>query len=106
MSQNNNQNLDAGAIPVRPVPSSSVNIKTATSTVVKAASGALSRVTVNTGGAGSTAALYDGLDNTGVLLGTVSTAAQVSLGYDVAVAVGLCVVTAGGTPADITVAYR
>ncbi len=81
------------------------NITTAATTLVKTGRGTLGRVIVNTLGAGSSIAIYDGLDAGGTLLATMSSAAQASLAYGVVFTTGLCVVTSGGTPADITVAY-
>jgi hypothetical protein len=64
-------------------------------------------ITVNTPQTGATATIYDGTDNTGANLGVVSLAAQnvVNLPGGWAFAVGLYVVTAGGTPANITLSY-
>ena len=63
-------------------------------------------LSVNTGVAASTVKIYDGIDATGVLLGTYSSAAQAGQllppgGFQLAV--GLCIVTVG--TADITVTY-
>lgn len=109
----NDQGNPAGAIPVYIAAASgagakSTNITTATSTQVKTGAGTFYGVTVNIGGAGSTATVYDGTSTAGAKLGTFSTAAQGSVtapGPGLAFAAGLFVVTAGGTPADITVAY-
>ena len=105
MSQNNDQSSNAGAIPVRPVPTTPVNITTATTTAVKATPGTLGRVTVNTAGAGSAVTIYNSLTGTGAKLATISTAAQVSLDFNMAASIGITAVTAGGTPADITISY-
>ena len=81
------------------------NITTATTTLVKTGSGTLGRLIINTAGAGSSAAIYDGLTAAGALIATVSTAAQNSLTFGISFATGLCVVTSGGTPANITFAF-
>jgi hypothetical protein len=73
--------------------------------LVKSGAGTFGRITINTAGAGSSASIYDGLTAAGALLATVSTAAQVSLDYGIALQTGLCVVTSGGTAANVTVAY-
>lgn len=85
---------------------SATNITTATTTTVKSGAGIFRGLIVNTGGASSTAAVYDSLTGSGTLLGTFSTATQVSLTPDIAFTTGLTVVTANGTPANITVTYR
>lgn len=61
-------------------------------------------VTVNTkGGTGNTLTIYDGISTSGDVIAIIDTAT--SLGtflYDIACLVGLHVVLAGGTPADLT----
>lgn len=84
------------------------NITTSTNTLVKTGGGLLFGATINTPQAGASLKLYDGLDNTGTLLGTFSAAAAASFLMTlvgVSFATGLFAVTAGGTPADITVYY-
>lgn len=102
----NEQNLAAGAIPVwmAPPPGQVLTpITTSTGTLIKTGAGTIYSINVNTPEAGATAAIYDGVDDTGTLLGTVSLAAvgQISLGW--AFATGLFIQTAGGSPANITV---
>jgi hypothetical protein len=82
-----------------------VNITTAATTLIKTGRGTIGRVIVNTAGAGSSIAIYDGLTAAGTLIATVSSAAQTSLTFGAAVSTGLCVVTSGGTPANITILY-
>lgn len=112
----NKQNAAAGAIPVwlAPAPegsglqSKSRNITTATTTLVNTGPGVFSGLGVNTAGAGSIAKVYDGIDATGVLLGTFNTAVlgpNNAPGGGYPFETGLCVVTSGGVAADITVAY-
>lgn len=109
----NNQGNPAGAIPVYIAAvsgggSSFVNIPSSGNTQVKTGAGTLFGVSVNTGGAGSAVTLYDGTDNTGPKIGTYSTAAQggpVLPISGIAFTTGLYAVTAGGTPADLTISY-
>lgn len=84
-----------------------VNITTATTTVVKASGGILERVVINTVGAGSTITLYDNASAaSGTKIGTLTSALQASLSYNVAFSNGLVAVTASGTAADVTFVYR
>lgn len=110
------QNNPANAIPVyiASAPSGSgigtktLNITTATNTQVKTGAGTFLGLSVNTPEAGATATIYNGTSSAGTLLGVFSLAAQTSLtmpGGGYPFTVGLFVVTAGGTPANITVAY-
>lgn len=104
---NNNAN-PANAMPVwfAPPPGQTLkNITTSASTLVKTGPGTILGLTVNTPEAGATAAIYDGIDNSGTLLGTFSLAAQGAIALGYSVAVGIFVVTTGGTPANITVSY-
>lgn len=106
MSYPNDQSNPAGAIPVYAAGASAAHISTATTTLVASGPGTLQGVTISTGGAGSSATIYDSLTGSGTVLAVLSTAAQASVTYGAAFATGLTVVTAGGTPADITVTYR
>ena len=85
------------------------NIATSTTTLVKTGSGLLFGLSVNTGGTGSTAAVHDGIDASGPLIGTFSTTAQGGPNIPnigVSFKVGLCVLTAdGGGAANISVFY-
>ena len=101
----NAQNQGAGAMPTYETGLSYKNLTTAQSAAVKASPGTLGGVTVNTAGAGSTLTLYDSLTASGTKIATISTAAQIYLPYDLVTTVGLFAVTAGGTPADITITY-
>lgn len=114
MSFPNNQSNPAGAIPVwiAPAPAAAgilvKNIATSTNTQVKTGAGTFLGLTINTGQAGATATVYDGTSSAGTKLGTYSLAAQGVLSFPgggIPFATGLFVVTAGGTPADITVTY-
>jgi hypothetical protein len=104
---NNGNNNAAGAIPVYLVAAGTPkNITTSTTTLVKTGPGSIYGLTVNTGGTTSTAKLYDGIDATGTLIATCATTATgASFTYNIAFAAGLCIVTAGGAPADVTVSY-
>ncbi len=82
------------------------NITDAANHLLKTGAGILGGLTVNTPHAGATIAIYDGVDNTGTLIGTFSAAAAASFLCTVvgtSFKTGLFAVTAGGTPADITV---
>lgn len=83
-----------------------VNITTATTTAVKATPGVLVRIIVNTVGAGSTLTIYNNTAGSGAKVGTMTTAIQGSYEFNVACSVGITVVSASGTAADITVVYR
>lgn len=84
------------------------NITTKTGTLLKTGQGLLHTVTINTkGAAANTLSIYDGVDNTGTLLATIdTTVAFGSLIYDIGFLVGLYIVSATGTQADITVSWR
>lgn len=68
--------------------------------------GMLHGVQINTVGVGSTVALYDSLTGSGTLIATIDTTVAALFQFDANVTVGLTYVTAGGTPADITILYR
>lgn len=72
-------------------------------TTVKASAGTLHSLTVNTKGIGNTVTIKDNATVIAVIDTTITTTAFL---YDVAFATSLVVVIAGGTAADITVAYR
>lgn len=82
------------------------NITTATTTTCKASAGVLVRIIVNTVGAGSTLTIYDNTAGSGTKIGTMTTAIQCSHTFDVTCATGITVVSASGTPADITIVWR
>jgi hypothetical protein len=100
---------EAAAVSVSPASgTSSVNISTATSTQIKTGAGTFYGLSVNTPEAGATATIYDGTDNTGKLLGTYPLTAAGPLNAPangLPFSVGLFVVTAGGSPANVTVLY-
>lgn len=83
------------------------NISTNTTTLVKTGAGILHSLTINTKGASSnTAAIYDGITAGGTLIGTVDTTSGVlNLPYGIQFEVGLCIVTATGTAANLTVSF-
>lgn len=110
----NRQNNPAAAIPVYIVAgnpfagASHKNYAANTAgNLVKAGQGVFYGLTINTAGVGSTATIYDGPDTGGVKIGTYSTTAQgaVALPPGFTFTSGLFVVLAGGTPADVTIAY-
>ena len=84
------------------------NINSNGNTLVKSGQGVLRSITFNKKGASSnTATLYDGTDNTGTVIGVIDTTDKIStLLYDLKFFVGLYIVTATGTCADMTVATR
>lgn len=86
----------------------SSNITTNTTTVLKRGSGTLRRIIINTNGAiNNTAAIRDGVDASGALIGTINTTAAVGgvFEYNLDFFTGLTIVTATGTAANITVVY-
>jgi hypothetical protein len=94
---------------IAPAPgATSENIATDASTLIYTGAGYATGLMVNTAGVTSTIKLYDGVDDTGTLLGTWSTTTQGALSFPgggVPFSTGLFAVTAGGTPADVTVSY-
>lgn len=85
----------------------STNIPTQTTTLVATGSGVLHCITFNKPTSAGTVAFYNGIDATGVLLGTITVPANpqpLTLTYDISFAVGLAVVTAGATQ-DITIIW-
>lgn len=91
-----------------PVGWKGTNIKTATTTVVKASAGILHSITLNTPVASAVIAVYDNASGAGTTIATITFAAALTGGpdtliYDTAFTNGLTVITTG-TP-DITVNY-
>lgn len=97
----------SGNLFTRSVAYSSAHIATNTTTTIKSGAGALHSITINTVGIGNTATIYDNTAGSGTVLAVIATAiaGPTTLYYDVAFATGLTVVTASGSPADITVSY-
>jgi hypothetical protein len=96
-------------LPVTVNGSSFVNITTNTDTNVKASAGTVIGILVNTAGLTSNVKIYNDADGTcsSSLVGTFSTLAQIALtNLAINMSTGICVKTAGGTPADITILYR
>jgi len=86
---------------------SSINITTQTTTLVATGNGVLHTISLNKPIAGGTIAIYNGIDNTGTLIGTVTTPTgpkPLTLKYDVSFGVGLAIVT-GSQNQDITITY-
>jgi hypothetical protein len=84
-----------------------VNITTNTRTIVKDGSGILHGVVVNTAGTASSVTLYDNNIDQGGKIATINTSTLASPAVlDIAFANGLTAVTAGITPADITISYN
>lgn len=84
------------------------NITTSTTTQVKTGPGILGGLSINTGQAGASVTIFDNTSASGTKLGTFSAAAQGGPTFPLAgmsFKIGLCVVTAGATPADVTVSW-
>lgn len=96
--------------PATPLPvgssNSFTNITTDTNTVIKASPGTIAGIVINTAGTASSAVVYNNTTCTGAKIGTFSTTAQTSIVINAAASVGLCVTTASGGAADITVLWR
>ena len=84
------------------------NINTNTTTTVKSGAGVLKRIVVNKVGAlSNTCTIYDNTTATGTIIGTIDPVnTQMVFEYDLAFSIGLTIVTANGTAADITVIYK
>lgn len=84
-----------------------LNLVTSTTTTIKSGAGILHAIIINTKGVANTATLYDNTAGSGSKIGTLDTTlSTASLIYDVKFTTGLTIVTAGGTPADLTVVYK
>lgn len=92
-------------LPVAPQ-SSFTRITTNANTVIKTTPGIFAGISVNTAGATSSATVYNNTTCTGAVIGTFSTLAQIVLNVNAIATTGICVTTAGGTPADITVLWQ
>jgi hypothetical protein len=89
------------------VSNSYINITTKTTTPVKLAPGTLGCVTINKTGSADTIAIYDSLAASGTLVATItSPTVGMNLCYNVAMGIGITIVTGGTTAGDYTVAYR
>jgi hypothetical protein len=93
-------------LPVNQAGASHTNITTNTDTVVKASPGTFIGLIVNTAGTTSTATVYDNTACSGTKIGTFATTAAVALSFGVSASTGICVTTAGGAAADITILWR
>lgn len=105
----NDQGNPAGAIPVYMATgpaTKSAHINTSTTTLVKTGPGILNSVTVNTPGSGWTATIYDSLTGSGTVLAVISSPSQGQILYGIPFSTGLTVVTASGTPGDLTISYQ
>lgn len=84
------------------------NINTNTTTILKLGAGTLRRIIINTNGAtNNIATVYDNTAGSGTLIATINTTAAVGgvFEYNLDFSVGLTIVTATGTAANITVIY-
>lgn len=95
-------------LPTYQAGASAVNITTNADTNVKASAGTFVGIVVNTAGTTSNAKIYNDADGTcsSGLIATVNTTALISLMFGINMSIGICVKTAGGTAADITILYR
>lgn len=83
------------------------NITTSTTTLVKTGAGLFATFCVNTAGAtANNAVVFDSLTGSGTKLATIDTTTVGCKVYNVQFLVGLTVVTATGTQADVTVSFR
>ncbi len=83
-----------------------LNITSSTTTLVKTGGGILMRITVGVaGGSSPTIKVYDGLTAGGTLLSTIDGGTKGSHEFGCGFLVGLCIVTATGTPGDYTIIY-
>ncbi len=82
------------------------NIPTSTDTVVKNSAGTIKAISINTGGTTSSAVVYNNTTCSGAKIGTFATLVQGAVQINASASVGICVTTAGGAAADITVYWR
>ena len=90
------------------VSNSFVNITTATTTVVKASSGILKSITINSlGTVASLVTIYNNTAASGAKIGTInSLTIYGSFTFNVPFSTGLTIVTTGTVAPDITVVYQ
>jgi hypothetical protein len=93
-------------LPVYSSGSSFTNVTTNDDTVVKSSPGTFAGISVNTAGTTSTAVVYDNTACSGTVVGTFSTVTVGFIPIGAAMRTGICVTTAGGAAADITVYYH
>jgi len=89
--------------------SSYAHLNSTGTTTIKSGAGILRRVVVNTNGSGSnTFTIYDNTSGSGTVIATIDTVNAVGgfFEYGLAFSIGLTVVSATGTSADITVIYE
>lgn len=101
--------VDAGnRLVTVPLTTSYLNIATAVTTLVKTGAGMLGRVVINTKGTvASTITIYDALTATGTPIAIIdSLSLSGTFSYDIAFAIGLCIVTTGTAAPNITVTYN
>jgi hypothetical protein len=87
-----------------------ITLAAPTTTVVKTGIGDFHGITVNKATANGVITIYDGIDATGTLIGTITMpatllASQVFIPYDVSFVKGLTIVTSTGAQ-DLTVSFR
>lgn len=80
------------------------HMSTNTTTTCKGSAGTLHAIVINTRGVGNTATVYDNTAGSGTVIAVIDTTlSTTAFVYDATFATGLTVVTAGGTPPDITI---
>lgn len=84
------------------------HITTNTTTTAQTGAGVLHTICINTkGAAANVATVYDNTAGSGTVIAVIDTTAQVNCQYyDARLQTGLTIVTATGTPADLTATYR
>lgn len=98
--------VGTGVLQVSPE-NSYAHITTNATTVVKGSAGILRSIVINTKGVTNTATVYDNTAGSGTVIAVIDTTlSTTSFTYDIKFGTGLTIVTAGGTPPDITVSYR
>jgi len=87
-------------------PNKSTRITTNTTQTLKTGPGILSRLTVGIPGTATTITIYDNTTASGTIIAVVNTVQVASMYFDAEFTTGLTVVTAGTTPADLSVGYK
>ncbi len=101
-------NALSSTLPVQTYVSNSYNnITTKTTTVVKAVPGTLCKVIINKTGATDVLTIYDNVVGSGTVIATITApTVGMSFVYDATCALGITIVTSGGTAGDYTAIFR
>lgn len=99
---------DHSDIPTKTKGDSFSNISTLGTTTVKSGAGILRRIVINTKGSGSNIlTVYDNTAGSGTIIATIDTSDKISnIEYGLSFSVGLTIVNATGTSANVTVIYE